>query len=186
MPAGLPLRWLQFYQDDSINRRSSLQPYIFYPDIEGHFYQSKESVQAWRIPRMSIFEGSTAWWVKGCIPAPCKGLSGKGNHSFLLKRLRTRVSLWRETNSMPDAEKASLPGTPSFLPKYGCRENPGVFLKESGLLQKESLSGALHRLCRGSSREKAKSRWRFRSPQTLAEAGLPILSGSILPSGMSL
>lgn len=73
-------------------------------------------------------------------------------------------------SSMPDAEKESLPGVLSFIPKQGSKENPGVFLRGRGLLQKESLSGALHSLCGRSSRGRAKSRCSFRSPQTLAEA----------------
>lgn len=41
-------------------------------------------------------------------------------------------------SSMPDAEKESLPGVLSFIPKQGSKENPGVFLRGRGLLQKET------------------------------------------------
>lgn len=88
------------------------------------------------------------------------------NPSFTIKRNQLNAS------SVPDTEKASLPETLSFIPKYGCRENPGVFLRGRGPLQKKSLSGALHSLCRGSSRDRAKSKCIFRSPQTLAEASV--------------
>lgn len=55
------------------------------------------------------------------------------NLSVTLKRNQLGAS------SVPEAEKESLPGTLSFIPKQGCKENPGVLLRGSGLPQKESL-----------------------------------------------
>lgn len=91
-------------------------------------------------------------------------------------------------SSMPDAEKDSLSGTLSFIPKQGCEENPGVFRRGRGLLQKESLSGALHSLGRHSSREKGKVQMKLQKSTDSGRSfqSSPYTVEADCPSGMCL